>query len=212
MDVIIPREDYMRLVRTFKDDRYKIISIHNNQEFTAPLAKFIDTRTYLKQNYGYREKVDLGVYLDLWVLDGLPNEKAEADKYEDYCRDLVHKWTVTNFEIFRSPKSIVKDTVRFLYYLPCHVKGYKYYLNKLDEVSQKYSISDTQFVGNLAYANTRDVWYKEDFVPVEHEFEGYSFFIPKGYDRILTIRYGDWRKLPPDAEQQPHHDFTCYWK
>ena len=40
------------------------------------------------------------------------------------------------------------------------------------------------------------------------EFEGYNFPVPSGWDRILTILYGDYMKFPPVEERLPSHSFT----
>lgn len=38
----------------------------------------------------------------------------------------------------------------------------------------------------------------------EGKFEGYSFPIPKEYDKYLTIAYGDYMKIPPVEQQTTH--------
>ena len=35
---------------------------------------------------------------------------------------------------------------------------------------------------------------------MEHQFEGYQFFIPRNYDEFLTERYGDYMQIPPESE------------
>ena len=214
VDIILPRKDYYQLIHSLnaENNRYQIVSIDTNPNFTAPLAKLVDTKTVLIQNYEYKEKVELGVYIDLYILDGLSNNKQQADRYDEYCRKLFHYWTVANMKKFRSKHTFIKDLARLIYYLPVHIRGYKYYLNLINEAAQKYDYESSDYVGNLTFPNTHDVWHKEDFVPEEHVFEGYNFIIPKGYDRILTIRYGDWHQLPPDQEQKSQHNFLCYWK
>ena len=40
-----------------------------------------------------------------------------------------------------------------------------------------------------------------------HDFEGRQYWIPKGYDEILTMIYGDYMKLPPEDQRKPHHNY-----
>lgn len=42
--------------------------------------------------------------------------------------------------------------------------------------------------------------------PVEGEFEGKNYFIPNDADAYLRRIYGDYMKLPPMAQQKPHHN------
>lgn len=36
-------------------------------------------------------------------------------------------------------------------------------------------------------------------------FEGEKFIIPKGYDRVLKVVYGDYMTLPPVEKRVPTH-------
>ena len=45
---------------------------------------------------------------------------------------------------------------------------------------------------------------KEIWEPIELEFEGYRFYAPKGWDKLLTLRYGDYMKIPNSDELQVH--------
>ena len=40
---------------------------------------------------------------------------------------------------------------------------------------------------------------------VLHEFEGHQLPIPAEYDGYLSHLFGDYRKLPPEDQQKPHH-------
>ena len=69
----------------------------------------------------------------------------------------------------------------------------------------------TKYVCALLGAEKNNaVFEKEWFEPIEMEFEGYSFFVPKNYDAILKGWYGDYMKLPPIEQQVTHHEFSAY--
>ena len=50
-------------------------------------------------------------------------------------------------------------------------------------------------------------WFKE---LTEYEFEGYKFMGTKDYDDILTYIYGDYMKLPPEDQRDPHAPVSSY--
>lgn len=76
IDVLIPRKDYEKLLKEEyidSDRRYRIIGSHNVENWPYAFAKCIDTRTELLEtdfNSGA-----IGVYIDLFPIDGLPNAK-----------------------------------------------------------------------------------------------------------------------------------------
>lgn len=211
VDICMPRGDFKRLLEVINTDgRYRIVSIYNNENYTAPLAKIIDTKTVLEQHYGYREQVQLGVYIDVFIFDGLGNDEATAEeKYRRSVR-LRKCWAATNHG-WRYNDSIARDLLRFVYYLPQRVRGYRHYLKKLDEHAREFSFDGCKYVGNLMYPVYREVYHREDFEPIDVMFEGFSLVVPKGYDRLLTEIYGNWRTLPPIEKRASHHDYECYW-
>ena len=51
-------------------------------------------------------------------------------------------------------------------------------------------------------------WFKEKILL---DFEGYKFWCPKDYDKILNFCFGDYMKLPPE-NKRIHHSIEAYWK
>lgn len=214
-DVIMPREDYFKFMQCVTEDgsKYKVMSMHNVPGYYAPLAKLVDTSTVLIQEYGFKNDGGLGAYVDLFILDGMPSGEKNALAYQKKAARMTKRWAIAEQKVFRSNKTILKDALRFLYYLPCHLKGAKRYLTQIDAVASRYGYENSEFVGNLSYAGRiGEFFHREDFVPIEHCFEGHLFFVPKGHDRILERRYGPWWELPPAEEQTGHHCFECYRK
>ena len=215
IDVMLPRADYEKLIRLFAnvDGRYRIVSMHTDNSFTAPLAKLIDTKTTLKQKYGFKEKVELGVYIDLFVYDGFPDDIAERKAHMNKCISLIRKWSRANHSFHYENSTFVKDLARRLVYFPSIIKGTHYYLDKIDKNAKQYSYEESNFVGNATFVayGFREIFEKKDLsTPILGSFEGITVPIPQNYDRVLTQLYNDWRKLPPKEEQVSHHEFECY--
>ena len=51
--------------------------------------------------------------------------------------------------------------------------------------------------------------YKREWLEdyIEKDFEGKMFYIPKFYDDILKMEYGDYMKLPPEDQRKPYHGY-----
>ena len=56
----------------------------------------------------------------------------------------------------------------------------------LKEIGRKYPVSE-------------DMWE-----PIEAEFEGCHYIIPKGWDHLLQMLYGNYMKLPNEDEIHVH--------
>ena len=83
IDVIMPREDYDILVREgqkYLKSNHKVLSINEDVRFGAPLPKVIDVNTKLNQIGHVSEKMDIGVYIDIFILDKIPVDKREQIK------------------------------------------------------------------------------------------------------------------------------------
>ena len=216
IDVIMPRPDYEELISKFnqQNSKYRIVSMHTDSLFTAPLAKVIDTETLLVQHYGFKEKIQLGIYIDVFILDGFPSVEEKRNLHMKKCMELKKNWAHANHEFHYKGSSYLKDLIRGIYYLPVICRGTSHYLKEIDKNAKKFNYNDNDFVGNAMFPGVvSDIHNKSDFkMSCFGLFEGIKVPIPSGYERILTKLYGNWRKLPPVEQQKSIHDFDCYLK
>lgn len=47
---------------------------------------------------------------------------------------------------------------------------------------------------------------------MDMQFNGKTFKVPFGYDRLLRQKYGDYMQLPPENERIAHHFYSAYKK
>ena len=215
IDVIMPRPDYEKLERIFNDEnnRYRLISQKTTKGYNAPLAKVVDTATILKQDYGYRDEIELGAYIDIFVLDGMPDNERDQKKHLKTATKLSDGWIRSVHVFHYKGSTFMRDLLRYIRYLPKYATGYKKYLTKIQKHSTKYSYDSSNYVANLSFiTESKCIYKKSDFQKIYLDFEGMKMPCPKGYDAILTDVYGDWRKLPPKEKQISNHDFSCYAK
>lgn len=78
------------------------------------------------------------------------------------------------------------------------------------KIAQKY---DGKGAGKLICIQGNEGTYDEqDFKErILHRFEDAQFYIPKGYDKILRVVYGDYTQLPPVEMRKPHHVQNVWW-
>lgn len=215
VDVAMFRSDFEILLEKFDNNgRYQLLSIENNKDYNLPLAKVIDSTTLLVQNYGRKEPVELGVYLDIFILDNAPCDKRERERFLKKAIKYTTSWGRASLKFFHTNSSVIKSVLRRIVYWPVYLKGERFFLSKSDALAKFYNNRETGIVANVSYAlELNDWYYKEDFEVMRSKFEGkYEFMIPSGYERILSMYYGDWRTLPPAEERIPKHKFKAYWR
>lgn len=219
IDVMMPREDFYKFVDILTNNPhkfYKLVSYETDTNFTAPLPKLIDERTELIQNYDFRERVSLGVYIDIFILDAAGNTPAEAKRNYDKSIKLYRDWRISDLRILPPNRNKLYGILRWLKHLPNHCFGISHYLTKLKEFGEERAISDNKYLstfGTGTESYSRNVWLKSDFYPAQRaQFEDLSLSIPNNHDLVLRKEYGDYMKLPPREKQKTHHNYVLKWR
>ena len=70
---------------------------------------------------------------------------------------------------------------------------------------------DTPIIPGYA-KNDKHLFFKEDVIDtIKVPFEYTYAYIPKGYDRCLTTRYGNYMDLPPVESRGTHHECVVFY-
>ena len=176
------------------------------EDYNYPFGKMVDTHTYLYEEYHPMEKERLGVYVDVFPLDGLGNTKEKAHQ---------------------NAGKIIKNVERIWYLETVKNDGFKGKLLNLigrkninrwlKHTGKKNNFYQTEYVGSICTGEEQDVKLKEIIKrqyyqdKIEIEFEGHMLYAPKDYDYILTQWYGNYMELPPEEERVLHHPFQAWW-
>lgn len=215
VDVMMPREDYNKLVSYMQEHPhryYKLVSFETDNQFTAPLPKIIDTRTKLEQHYDYYERVPLGVYIDIFIIDGAGNDYESALECYNNAFKFYKNWRRADLLLFPPGKSKIVGVLRYLKNIKFKIHDVSYFLKELKNNNMKLSYYDSIFVATLetgTLPGDKCIWKRETFdPPLEWEFEGNSYYIPRDYDTVLKSQYGEYMKLPPVEERVSNHEYT----
>ena len=213
IDLLVPREDYDRLIRLFRDsERYQLFAFEKNSNFHYPFAKLCDMTTRKEQTVYKNRGVKLGVEIDIFPLDTWDNDivkaKMEAKRIKKY-----QNW----LKVTKLDKPISSNPVKRLLWsmiLPfARMVGGGFFIKKIIKESNKPEQRGSRYVG----AKVWPIYGERGIIPaaafdesVEIEFEGQMFPAPKGYDTYLTCLYGDYLPEPPKDKQKTHHAFSAY--
>lgn len=212
IDVMMPRPDFQKLLSlSINNENYNIIK-PESVGYYYNFAKLVDTRTILEEK-GIKRIDGLGVYIDIFPLDGMPetpDARKKRFKELNSIRKRINNTCLLKPKFHRNP---------FAYLNACRI----YNSNKnidLSSLQKKYldsalknSFDDSEFVfaAGGAYGD-RDIfpgkWFEKE---IELQFENLSVKAFNGYDFYLTQLYGDYMTLPPeDKRVTPHHTIVYF--
>ncbi len=212
IDVMMPRPDFQKLLSlSINNENYNIIK-PGTAGYYYNFAKLVDTRTILEEK-GIKIIDGLGVYIDIFPLDGMPetpDARKKRFKELNSIRKRINNTCLLKPKFHRNP---------FAYLNACRI----YNSNKnidLSSLQKKYldsalknSFDDSEFVFAAGGAyGARDIfpgkWFEKE---IELQFENLSVKAFNGYDFYLTQLYGDYMTLPPeDKRVTPHHTIVYF--
>ena len=211
-DIAMPRKDYERFIQYCIDHKedikpFELMHYRTNKKYIYGIARFSDSRYFIDyqnvKNYG------LGLFVDIYPLDGInPEDKT-------YIKKLIRKIknVLLNGHVhYEKTGNIIKDIIKFPYYLLMKMGSVNRKIAKLDKFAQKYDFDSHEFVSCTTWEAQE--CYKKDFFSetIEVPFEGIKLPITKNYDELLRVSYGDYMKLPPENERIGHHFYHAYKK
>lgn len=203
-DIVMPRPDYEKFIKVMKKEKgiYRIICLeHCKKDYSYPFAKVIDSRTIINEPWRpMKEK--LGVFVDVFPLDGIGNTEKETVKNAKILLKIAKLiWYIDT----------VKDTFkgRIL-----NIIGRKNLNRVFKHIAKKNNYYKSKYVGTPSYPpNDFEIIKKEYYLESKNViFEDYNFPIPKNYDIILKKIYGKYMEYPPMEERKPQHPYDAWWK
>ena len=210
IDVALPRPDYERFLSAAANllpDWCFIQNYRTDPEFHLLGTKLRDSRTTYIEKMTCNLKINHGVFIDVFPLDGYQNNQKIFIKsrrvYEARRRIRL------NYNRF-SRENILNLRTNFYY---INYKLFGLYSDSAKAAEKYENLLKSQDVYNSKiWCNYANSVSEREFSPREHygsgttaEFEGLPVRIPEKYDEYLTQKYGDWRADLNEEEKQGHH-------
>ena len=220
IDINMSYEDFVKFVEIVnKAGLYKILTI-NDKGYYYYFGKIVDTKTRLIEQSLDVHIDEMGVYIDVFPLDGVPASQKDAlkwfrkmRKYNDILESFA-LWGNRQVSLFRYIYRNIKYTFRYIDFLYYRVRGIQYVQKKLEKEGHLYKFSESDYVCSIGGAyGSKEIYPKKIFEnTIQMPFEGHMFNAPIGYHDFLTQMYGDYMQMPPKEKQVSNHDFEAYWR
>ena len=219
LDIGIPRPDYEKLVSVLDGELVYPYAVHSLQsglcDFSYYYIRVVDTRLKLVRKISQKD-VYLPVWVDVFPLDGVPDEQNERRKWLKKGYRLLQQYKISQFDYFyytdnvrggkyRIPKTLVKTVFRRLNFQK---------LMNTEKIWQKidYHLKSYDYNGSHDLINFCGYWGIKEMFPKEvygegklYPFEDIMLMGPVNYDYVLTQMYGDYMTPLPEGARDHHH-------
>lgn len=211
IDVIMPRKDYetfLTLGYEFRDP-YFFQTPYTDPEYCYSFAKIRNSNTtgiidlFRYQNFNH------GIWISIMPLDNWKLEGGEQ-KYEKIKSLLLD---CSTFMRIKNPNLSDQNRKRVENFIKRGVNPLKIY-EEIFRLTGEYKDEKCEYVAHdscTIFSYDHAVYPAEDFSEqLFVDVEGFKLPIPIGYDRLLTIMYGDYMKFPPVEERGVWHAGTTF--
>lgn len=202
-DLMMPRPDYEKFLRIFPEyckGRYYVGSLVSDPEWQRPYSRICDLHSKIYTTF-FTEKT-MGVFVDIFPIDGLPLRKRDQSIHYKWIRVLNALRNTSVRTDFREQEGfrIIKNAAAVI---TSHI-GPRFFAAIIDKSASRYFFDSSREVAAILAIHywDKETIIKEDMSSaVELLFEERLFPVPVGYKRYLTNLYGDYMIIPQDAEE-----------
>lgn len=217
IDIMIPRPDYDRFIRLVSQGDYGFDLFSGETKGEAygyPFAKACHRQTRLIEKATGESDVPLGVYVDIFPVDGMGNSYAGA-KWRCMRFQFLHGLKITSLWKGYQRSKLRRwyyEPFRYVCYLVSRLLSRRWIDRALDRCLRKKEYDKSAYAGRMVGDfGSKEVMEAALFrSTVQVEFEGQSFSAVADYDTFLTRLYGDYMQLPPEEKRITHHSFKAY--
>lgn len=214
VDVFLTRPEFNKLEEAFQDDsRYVFVTRKKDRNFNYVFGRLIDTKTIIVDSPN-TVSAGKGLFLDICVVDGLPNNRLLRNLHIAYMRFLVRGRRAVIQNPLGKTYSQKGPIIVFLKKLLRRFTSIEFWNNRLERAMDRYPYESSNYVGNFtSQYGKRELLQKSVFGSyVDMEFENYSFMVCTGYHEYLRNIYGiNYMTLPQQKKRRGHHPNTAYW-
>lgn len=207
IDVIMFREDYERFLEIMENknqDKYTVYDIRYNEQYFFQFGRLSLNGTYWAEYWDNQVDFKMGMHIDLFILDKVPNNKIKRFLYMRKCLYQCKLCSIASIKV-EEGSALVK-TISNLLHVIFNKIGLtpKHYQKKMLKLFRKYQDDDCQYWADLTM-NEQPYFKMEDFKPAKKvKFEDIYAKIPNNQEATLGAIFGDYMKLPPEEERVAH--------
>lgn len=206
IDIAMPRKDYSIFCEKAGEllPSYLFLqNCHTEKKYPYIFSKVRDSRTTYMEKVMAKLDINHGVYIDIFPLDGYPDDLQEQQRLEKQKRkhQLIYLSCLQNQLSWKLRMLVFAEKM-----IGIPTRAAKY-ARKFEQIISAYSLEKSKY-----WCNHGNWQGKLEYAPREQygngtwaTFEGLRVRIPEQYDEYLTQKYGDWQADLPEEHKKGHH-------
>ncbi|WP_406536800.1 phosphorylcholine transferase LicD [Methanobrevibacter sp.] len=207
IDIMMFREDYEQFLKIMEEkssEKYTVFDIRYDENYFFQFGRLSLNGTYWAEYWDNQVPFKLGIHLDLFILDKVPNNNFKRFLYMRICLILCKLCSISSIKI-EHPSNIVKWVTNFLHVIFNKIGlTPKYFQKKMLKLFRKYENQDCKYHADLTM-NEQPYFKIEDLKPAKLvKFEDIYAKIPNNQEATLGQIFGDYMQLPPEEERVAH--------
>lgn len=216
IDVWMKREEYQKLVRDFpswgSERGVYLLCCETNDKYNRIYSKICMDHTLVETLDRYND-YDEGIFIDLFIIDGSPDNKLSRFLHEKRLQVLKNTVTLAAYGADRLPDASKKARVygflsRFVRWVDQNKVS-----RKTEKILSKYPCKESEILliprgqhRGRVFEMPADWFSNASFV----EYDDARISIPNGYDGALKMIFGDYMTPPPEDKRQPAHKMDYF--
>jgi len=217
VDIAMPRPDYERFIQLYHSDNGYLLVARELQgkDVFLPYARVCElSKTYVDTSKYPWSSFKTGIWIDIFPLDGMPDDYVLSQQITQKANRLFQitckargMLSVLNRNSAGLAFFLKKTLCRFAF--PFFARW-----DDLIKFCKQYDFNQSPCYSNLSFGGygfkeycSKDVL--NDYIL--HPFEDCLFYVMQGYDKALSIKYGDYMTLPPKEKRIGSHGYDYYW-
>lgn len=220
IDVIMPREDYNKLLtigpKVFEKPYYFQNMATEEGKYIYFYSKLCNSHTTARSEEDYAAGQNCGIFIDIFTLDNLPDGNFARNLHLFRLRTITKMARFCCPHTFPAKQGVVKNVKMHLNHLLYYLMGKpspESLFCRFNKVAGSYSKKNTKMCADLGFGyHANCTWNREDWKQTkEVPFNTIQAIIPVKYDVILRKQYGDYMQYPPIDQRQCHeyYDFDA---
>jgi lipopolysaccharide cholinephosphotransferase len=215
LDVGMLREDYDKFLEIAQDElgeEFFLQTPMTEKEFHLPFAKIRMNGTRFVEPAVEGTKMNHGIYIDIFPFDNLSDCEKQAKR--QFLSTGI--WTrLYSIRFVKTPQignrgGLMNGIAKFVWYFLHY--GMKllhlssgYLWAQCEKSKTTYRREKTKRVALLMSEGASSIIHMEDLETLlDRRFEDIMIKVPCGYDKILTLNYGEYMKLPSEDQRVNH--------
>lgn len=209
-DVYMPRHDYEKLWSMWsdisKDSKYKLCRSTREKNYRHRVMQVVDTTTTFINRRCVNDDIEHGVYIDVLPMDGAASFKL-PQLVQAYNTVIYSVYNIQTEPEFHGNMMLEVGTRFLLKAVKNPDRRYKLWTKAQKKMTKYDTVTAEKYFDFLNYFK---LLFKpmpsEWFMPIRVPFEDTTICVPSGYDKYLTLVYGDYMKLPPEEKRTTQHN------